>query len=386
VQQVHLAEAFGRLAQGDAVGEIAAALGYASPSAFSAMFRRILGKTPQHYLTEWRSRLRCVQRKAEHRACTGLADQLYLAVVELQDAVDGQQAKPADAVLALQRDRAAEQVSRSAAGTPGPVSATVTSTLPCAAGDTVISTSPPAGVWRIALSNRLVSTRSIMPRSARTIGAGCGSVAISAVPLLRLQFEFLEHVLYQVGQRERLQLRLHRAVFQPRQFKQGLRQTADLAALRQRDAEVALALCGVQRFILQRQRFKVAVHGAQRRAQVVRDIGHHFAAVVIQLAHGLPLLVDARAHVGKGCSRIAISSRGPPRCGSGSTSWSACVSSCCMVVVRRRSGRVIRRKAIRPAASTSAATTAIDHKVVRSTELAVARAASRSCSSLCRIT
>lgn len=57
LQQVHLAEAFGRLAQGQAVGEIAAALGYASPSAFSAMFRRILGKTPQHYLTEWRTPL-----------------------------------------------------------------------------------------------------------------------------------------------------------------------------------------------------------------------------------------------------------------------------------------------------------------------------------------
>ena len=57
VQQVHLAEAFGRLAQGDSVGEIAAALGYASASAFSAMFRRILGKTPQHYLNEWRQPL-----------------------------------------------------------------------------------------------------------------------------------------------------------------------------------------------------------------------------------------------------------------------------------------------------------------------------------------
>ncbi|RFP18633.1 MULTISPECIES: helix-turn-helix domain-containing protein [unclassified Duganella] len=57
VQQVHLAEAFGRLARGDSVGEIAAALGYASPSAFSAMFRRILGKTPQHYLNGWRAPL-----------------------------------------------------------------------------------------------------------------------------------------------------------------------------------------------------------------------------------------------------------------------------------------------------------------------------------------
>ena len=55
VQQVHLAEAFGRLAQGESVGAIASALGYASPSAFTAMFRRILGKTPQHYLAEWRT-------------------------------------------------------------------------------------------------------------------------------------------------------------------------------------------------------------------------------------------------------------------------------------------------------------------------------------------
>ncbi|KQX01102.1 AraC family transcriptional regulator [Massilia sp. Root418] len=55
VQQVHLADAFCRLARGDSVGSIAAALGYASPSAFTAMFRRVLGKTPQDYLAEWRS-------------------------------------------------------------------------------------------------------------------------------------------------------------------------------------------------------------------------------------------------------------------------------------------------------------------------------------------
>jgi AraC-like DNA-binding protein len=54
VQQVQLADAFCRLARGDAVGSIASALGYASPSAFTAMFRRVLGKTPQHYLGEWR--------------------------------------------------------------------------------------------------------------------------------------------------------------------------------------------------------------------------------------------------------------------------------------------------------------------------------------------
>lgn len=31
-------------------------LGYASPSAFTSMFRRLLGRTPQHYVAEWRGR------------------------------------------------------------------------------------------------------------------------------------------------------------------------------------------------------------------------------------------------------------------------------------------------------------------------------------------
>ena len=56
VQQVHLAHAFEGLARGESVGAIARALGYASPSAFTSMFRRLLGKTPQHYLAEWRAR------------------------------------------------------------------------------------------------------------------------------------------------------------------------------------------------------------------------------------------------------------------------------------------------------------------------------------------
>jgi AraC-like DNA-binding protein len=54
VQQVHLAHAFEMLARGTSVSAVARALGYASPSAFTSMFRRLLGKTPQHYLAEWR--------------------------------------------------------------------------------------------------------------------------------------------------------------------------------------------------------------------------------------------------------------------------------------------------------------------------------------------
>lgn len=50
VQQVRLTEALSRLEQGEAVGRIASQLGYASASAFSAMFRTVLGETPSEYV------------------------------------------------------------------------------------------------------------------------------------------------------------------------------------------------------------------------------------------------------------------------------------------------------------------------------------------------
>jgi len=56
VQQVHLTHAFEMLARGESVGAVARALGYASPSAFTSMFRRLLGRTPQHYVAEWKGR------------------------------------------------------------------------------------------------------------------------------------------------------------------------------------------------------------------------------------------------------------------------------------------------------------------------------------------
>lgn len=50
VQQVRLADAVCRLAQGEPVARIASDLGYRSASAFSAMFHRALGAPPQRYL------------------------------------------------------------------------------------------------------------------------------------------------------------------------------------------------------------------------------------------------------------------------------------------------------------------------------------------------
>jgi AraC-like DNA-binding protein len=48
--QVRLAEALARLAQKQDVAAVARAVGYDSASAFSAMFRRTLGRTPREYL------------------------------------------------------------------------------------------------------------------------------------------------------------------------------------------------------------------------------------------------------------------------------------------------------------------------------------------------
>lgn len=49
-QQARLLEAMARLAAGEPVTRIALDLGYDSPSAFTAMFRRALGTTPSRYL------------------------------------------------------------------------------------------------------------------------------------------------------------------------------------------------------------------------------------------------------------------------------------------------------------------------------------------------
>jgi AraC-like DNA-binding protein/quercetin dioxygenase-like cupin family protein len=48
-QQARLAEAVSLLSLGQPVAEVARILGYGSPSAFTAMFRRALGKTPRGY-------------------------------------------------------------------------------------------------------------------------------------------------------------------------------------------------------------------------------------------------------------------------------------------------------------------------------------------------
>lgn len=50
LQQVRLIEGLNRLEDGRTVSETADELGYSSPSAFSAMFRMVMGKSPSEYL------------------------------------------------------------------------------------------------------------------------------------------------------------------------------------------------------------------------------------------------------------------------------------------------------------------------------------------------
>ncbi|WP_394651178.1 helix-turn-helix domain-containing protein, partial [uncultured Acinetobacter sp.] len=49
IQQMHIALALSKIADGQSMSSIAEALGYSSPSAFSAMFKRHLGITPQQF-------------------------------------------------------------------------------------------------------------------------------------------------------------------------------------------------------------------------------------------------------------------------------------------------------------------------------------------------
>ena len=51
-QQARLLEALTRLAQGQSVTNVALDLGYESPSAFTSMFKRALGKTPSAYFLD----------------------------------------------------------------------------------------------------------------------------------------------------------------------------------------------------------------------------------------------------------------------------------------------------------------------------------------------
>jgi AraC-like DNA-binding protein len=71
VQQVHLAHAFEMLARGESVGTVARTLGYASPSAFTSMFRRLLGRTPQQYQAEWRGERQEKEKQTMQEPPTG---------------------------------------------------------------------------------------------------------------------------------------------------------------------------------------------------------------------------------------------------------------------------------------------------------------------------
>ncbi|WP_254693479.1 AraC family transcriptional regulator [Streptomyces qinglanensis] len=53
VQQARLVHAVTLLARGSSVTAVAGAVGYATPSAFTAMFRRALGTTPRDYFAPW---------------------------------------------------------------------------------------------------------------------------------------------------------------------------------------------------------------------------------------------------------------------------------------------------------------------------------------------
>ena len=64
--QARLPDALVRLARGQDVAPVSRGLGYASASAFAAMFRKALGKTPRDYFPH-RSRVKSAWKPARHR-------------------------------------------------------------------------------------------------------------------------------------------------------------------------------------------------------------------------------------------------------------------------------------------------------------------------------
>ena len=49
LQQMHIAQALSKIASGESIAHISESLGYTNPSAFSAMFKKHLGQTPQQF-------------------------------------------------------------------------------------------------------------------------------------------------------------------------------------------------------------------------------------------------------------------------------------------------------------------------------------------------
>ncbi|RYY01965.1 MAG: AraC family transcriptional regulator [Gammaproteobacteria bacterium] len=68
VQQVQIADAICRLGRGESIARISNALGYASPSAFSAMFKRTFGVAPNQYFQSPHPSPDCAPRSEEEGA------------------------------------------------------------------------------------------------------------------------------------------------------------------------------------------------------------------------------------------------------------------------------------------------------------------------------
>ena len=119
----------------------------------------------------------------------------------------------------------------------------------------------------------------------------------SLVPGFRGQLEFLENVLHQIGQGEVFLFRLDHAVFQPRQFKHFLREPPDLAALAERDFQIAPAIRFIERIGLEQQGLQIAVQRGERRAQIVGNVGEQLAALLVLQREFAPLLGNAAAHL-----------------------------------------------------------------------------------------
>ena len=186
-------------------------------------------------------------------------------------------ARLVDAVEALE-DRAPGRAS----GMPMPVSLTSMRTQSGREPDTATSMRPPGSLYLMALSSRLSSTCSSARRSASAAGAGLGAHLGLQTAGLELRLQVLEHgpasAATSTGSSARLRV------------PPSIRESSSRSSIKRRQplgvaqdhVEVLPALLG--RDLAAAQRLREAADRGERRAQLVRDVGHEVAAHALEPA------------------------------------------------------------------------------------------------------
>ena len=88
------------------------------------------------------------------------------------------------------------------------------------------------------------------------------------------------------------------------QFEQVLDQPIEVRGMPARDFEILLARAGIECIVLDDQRLYIALHGCERGAQVVGDVGDQFAAQPVVFLQCGQLLLNGLGHAVAGIAQL----------------------------------------------------------------------------------